>query len=116
MTKWELVENIDDIWICERLKVPSGWLLRTVVVGGDERKVGCSKLLIEDKDHSWKLEPLALKEHRSKELDETVNEDNVSTNYLWVPGGWVFTTYPLGDCAHHIYKIFVPDPEHVWAP
>ena len=123
MPQWELVENVDDAnaVISERLSVPQGWLLRTMIRGGKSEHIRVHQLLIKDKVHSWKLKKLKRNESRWKEIKESVQDDFTISEYLQVPGGWVVRTYTSsqsddagGDGSDDVQQTFISDPEHTW--
>lgn len=117
--KWELIEDISNlgILISDRLQVPQGWLIRSVLRGGIGQQICCSQLLIEDKGHSWILEQ---SESRWKEIDESRTNDFIVSEYLLVPGGWVVRTFTASigddqkDGYDDIQQTFISDPEHIW--
>lgn len=119
MMKWELIEDILDqgLLISDRLRVPQGWLLRTVTRGGLGQQLCCSQLLIEDKGHTWVLEQTT---PQWKEIAESKRNDFIVSEYLLVPGGWVVRTFTASvgddqkDGSDQVQQTFISDPEHKW--
>ena len=54
---WETIEFVRGGWIpgnCSRLKVPGGWIVRTIVM--TEAGTSVAQTFVEDPEHEWKLE------------------------------------------------------------
>lgn len=117
--KWELIEDVLDAgeMVSDRLRVPQGWLVRTILRGGLGQQISCSQLLIQDSDHTWVLEE---PDSRWKEIDESRPDDFIVSEYLLVPGGWVVRTLTSvtdedeRDGRGDVQQTFISDPDHTW--